>query len=96
MISQLFDFIEKIKNGLKKPDSEILISAQDMGSGEGLRFSFRWYDEAKLLHLNLFIPKLIVDTYQDEFLVDHIIHMANLELDKHELKQKEKQNDNTV
>jgi hypothetical protein len=53
-----------------------------------LRFSFRWYDEAKLLHLNLFIPKLIVDTYQDEFLVDHIIHMANLELDKHELNKR--------
>lgn len=89
MLSELVDILENIKSGLKRPGSVILVESQGIASGaNGLMFRFRWYDEPELLQLNTFVPKLILETYQDEFFVDHIINVTNLELDKYELKKK--------
>ncbi len=89
MLSNIFDFLERVKAGLTKPDGRITVEVYDMGNGDGLKFQFLWYED-KLLKISCFVPNDMIEAvYDDQFIVEYIVHMANFEVEKY-YKEQEK------
>lgn len=86
MLTQIFELLAKLREGISKPNARITVEEFGITEpGDAIRFQFRWY-EAELWTLTWLLSRMEVERIRggEDILVDGLIADVNREIQKKE------------
>lgn len=87
MLTQIFELLAKLRDGISKPNARISVEEFDLVEpGDSIRFQFRWY-ESKLYTLTWILSRMDVEQIRgdEDILVERLIDDVNRTILKKEM-----------
>lgn len=86
MLTQVFELLAKIREGISKPNARITVEEFNLVEpSDAIRFQFMWYED-KLWTLTWIVPRIDVEQIrgEEDIIIQRLIADVNREIQKKE------------